>query len=353
MVIPVKEISIAGRKVGPGHPCFIIAEAGVNHNGKFELAKQMVDVALESGADAIKFQTGKAERVVSVSAPKADYQLQTTDVAESQLDMIKALELSYPMYAELQEYCNEVGLMFMSTAFDTESADFLAGLDMPVFKIPSGEVNNLPFLKHIGSKGKPVILSTGMSYLDEVGVGIRVLREAGCEELVVLHCATNYPVVAADANIRAMQTMATAFGVPVGYSDHTMGIEVSLTATALGACAIEKHFSLDPTMAGPDHLASLDPSQLKAMVKGIRIVEEALGHGLKEPADSEANTRLVVRRSLAAMVDLNEGQVLTEDVLTQLRPGTGIPPTLTEQVVGRTMNRSLRSGELLDWSHLA
>ena len=350
--MPQPEIDIAGRKVGPGHPCFIIAEAGVNHNGDTALAKQLIEVAVEAGADAVKFQTGKAERVVSSSAPKADYQLRNTDPGESQLEMIRQLQLSHQAHVELQAHCKESGVIFMSTPFDTGSADFLAELDVPVFKIPSGEVNNLPFLDHVARKGKPVIFSTGMSYLDEVGEAVRVIQAAGCHNLILLHCVTNYPANAADANLRAMQTMADGFGLPVGYSDHTLGIQVPLAARALGACAIEKHFTLDRNLPGPDHRASLEPSELKDMIQGIRIVEQALGHGRKEPTDSEANSRQVVRRSLAVMVDVSPGQVLSEHMITQLRPGTGIAPASMHQLVGRTLRRSLRSGELIKWSDL-
>lgn len=346
------EFKIGGRMVGPGHPCFIIAEAGVNHNGDMDMARRLVDVAAQAGADAVKFQTFKSEKLVSLSTPKAGYQLQTTDATETQGEMLRKLELPPEDHMGLQAHCKEAGLLFISTPFDEDSADFLAELDVPAFKIPSGEVNNLPFLEHVARKGKPVILSTGMSYLSEVDEAIRTIRNAGCDELVVLHCVSNYPADPADVNLGAMNSMATALGVPVGYSDHTLGIQVPLAARALGACVIEKHFTLDRGLPGPDHPASLEPQELIDMVRGIRIVESALGHGRKEPADSEANSRQVVRRSLAAKVDIGPGEVLSPNLLTQLRPGTGIPPNFMDQVIGRTLRRALRSGELLDWSDL-
>lgn len=345
-------LNIAGRQVGPGHSCFIIAEAGVNHNGDVELAKRLVDVAAEAGADAVKFQTFKAERVISATAPKAEYQLQTTDPSESQLDMARRLELSPEAHRELQAYCQERGILFMSTPFDKESADLLDELGVPVFKIGSGEITNWPFLEYVARKGKPIILSTGMSYLSEVDEAVRVIRDAGCDQLVLLHCVSNYPADPADANLRAMQTMATAFHVPVGYSDHTPGIEVALAAVALGACVIEKHFTLDKNLPGPDHRASLEPHELQALVAGIRTVELALGNGAKRPARSEVDNRLVVRRSLAAASDIPEGTVLRSDMLQALRPASGISPALVEHVVGRRVRRSLKSGQLIAWSDL-
>jgi N-acetylneuraminate synthase/N,N'-diacetyllegionaminate synthase len=348
----MNEVEIAGRKVGPGHPCFVIAEAGVNHNGYLELAKKLVDVAVQAGADAIKFQTFKAERVVSAAAPKAEYQLQSTERSESQLEMLRRLELSAEGHHMLQAYCQERGLLFMSTPFDEESADLLEELAVPVFKIGSGEVTSLPFLEYIGRKGKPIILSTGMSNLSEVDEAVRVIRRAGCRQLVLLHCVSNYPADPSDANLRAMHTMAMAFQVPVGYSDHTLGIEVPLAAAALGACVIEKHFTLDRNLPGPDHRASLEPVELGAMVAGIRTVELALGHGEKQPALSEAGNRRVVRRSLAAACDIREGTVLSPEMLTQLRPATGISPALVEHVVGRRARRPLGSGELVTWGDL-
>ena len=340
-------ISIGERVIGPGKPVFIIAEAGVNHNGSLELAKQLVDKAVEAGADAVKFQTFKAEKVVSSDAPKAAYQKSTTDPAESQLEMIRRLELPYEAFGELKTYCDRCGIMFMSTPFDDDSVDFLDSIGVPVFKIPSGEVVNHPFLEYVARKGRPLIMSTGMSYLSEVDEAVRVIDNTGNDQLVVLHCVSNYPADSADVNLRAMQTMATAFQVPVGYSDHTLGIEIPLAAVALGACVIEKHFTLDRGLPGPDHRASLEPAELKAMVQGIRKVEQALGDGRKAPALSEEDTRRVARRSLVAAHDILAGTVLTEEAIAIMRPGTGLPPALRQYVAGRRARIDISAGSLL------
>jgi N,N'-diacetyllegionaminate synthase len=262
----MNEVEIAGSAIGFGHPCFVIAEAGVNHNGDLDTALQLVDAAAAAGADAVKFQTFKADRMISVAAPKAEYQMQTTDASESQLDMVRTLELSPQAHRDLSAYSRERGLLFMSTPFDEESVDLLEELEVPVFKIGSGEITNLPFLEYIARKQRPIILSTGMSYLGEVDEAVKELRNAGCRQLLLLHCVSNYPAAPADANLRAMETMRMAFQVPVGYSDHTPGIEVSLAAVALGACAIEKHFTVDKNLPGPDHRASLEPSELAALI---------------------------------------------------------------------------------------
>jgi len=348
----VEAVMIGRRRVGPNKPVFIIAEAGVNHNGDVELAKRLVDVAAEAGADAVKFQTFKADQVVSASAPKAEYQLQTTQATESQLDMLRRLELSREAHRELQACCQKRGVLFMSTPFDEESADLLDELGATVFKISSGEITNWLLVEYIARKGKPVILSTGMSYFSEVDEAVRVVRNAGCDKLILLHCVSNYPADPADANLRAMQTMATVFQVPVGYSDHTPGIEVALAAVALGACVIEKHFTLDKDLPGPDHRASLEPHELQAMVAGIRTVESALGDGVKQPALSEADNRSIVRRSLAAAADIPKGAIIESDMLQALRPASGISPALIEHVAGRRVRRSLASGQLIDWGDL-
>jgi len=351
--IPGQRVRIGERVLGPEQPCFIIAEAGVNHNGDVELAERLVDVAVEAEADAVKFQTFKANRVVSAAAPKAEYQLWTTDSAESQLEMVKRLELSPQAHRELQAYCQKRGVLFMSTPFDEGSVDLLDELGVPVFKIGSGEVTNWPLLKYIASKGKPVIFSTGMSYLSEVDAAVRVIRDAGCDQLVLLHCVSNYPADPMDVNLRAMHTMRTAFQVPVGYSDHTPGIEVALAAVALGACVIEKHFTLDRQLPGPDHRASLEPDELKAMVQGIRLVEQVLGSGRKVPAPSEADSIRVARRSLVAAHDISTGTVLTEEDLAIKRPGTGLPPAMQPYVVGRTARTAIPAGTLIRLEMLA
>lgn len=349
----VATIDIAGRKVGPGQPCFIVAEAGVNHNGSLEMARQLVDVAVQAGADAVKFQTFKAERLVTPDAPKADYQLLTTDAAESQYEMVRRLELSEEAHRDLMAYCREQGILFMSTPFGEESADFLADLGIAVFKIPSGEITNLPFLTHVVGKGKPVIVSTGMAYLGEVEAAVSTIEKVGNRDFVLLHCVSNYPADPADANLRAMQTLATAFGVPVGYSDHTPGIEVAIAAVALGACVIEKHFTLDRNLPGPDHRASLEPDELAALVRGIRTVEASLGHGRKEPAPSEANTAAVARRSLVAAQDIPAGTKLTEEMIAIKRPGTGLPPAMRSYLLGRSVRTAVPAGTLFTLEMLA
>ena len=349
----ITALTIGNQRIGLGAPVLVIAEAGVNHNGDMELAKQLIDRAAEAGADAVKFQTFKAERVATPDAPKAVYQLQTTAAAESQLDMLHRLELAPKAYRELQAYCQQRGVVFLSTPFDEESADLLDALEVPLFKIASGEITNWPFLEYVARKGKPLILSTGMSYLSEVDEAVRVIYKAGNDQLVLLHCVSDYPANPADANLRAMHTMATALQVPVGYSDHTPGIAVALAAVALGACVIEKHFTVDKNLPGPDHRASLEPSELRAMITGIRTVEQALGSGTKLPVSSEASNRQSVRRSLVAAKDIPIGAILRADMLTALRPAGGIAPTHLAQVVGQKTKRALGAGQLLTWSDLA
>lgn len=345
MVAPV---DIYGRKVGPGYPCFFIAEAGVNHDGQVEMAKRLVDVAADARADAVKFQTFKAEQVVSASAPKAKYQLRMTDAAESQLDMLRRLELSREAHHDLVARCEISGLLFLSTPFDEASVDLLDELGVPAFKIGSGEITNGPFLAYVARKGKPIILSTGMSYLAEVDEAVRVIRKAGCDELILLHCVSSYPADPVHANLRAMETMATKFALPVGYSDHTPGVEVALAAVALGACVIEKHFTLDRNLPGPDHRASLEPDELGALVRAIRNVEAALGDGKKQPAASEVDTAAVARKSLVASRDIPPGTALTEDLIAVKRPGTGLSPAMRPQLIGRTVRTTVRAGTLLN-----
>ena len=345
----MKTIDVYTHKIGPNQHTFIIAEAGVNHNGSLEMAHQLVGVAVQAGADAVKFQTFKAEKVISPQAPKADYQKGTTDPDESQLDMVKRLELSFDAFRELYAYCQQQGILFMSTPFDEESADFLADLGVAVFKIASGELTNLPFLAHVARKGKPMIVSTGMARLGEVETAVNAIEKVGNRDFVLLHCVSNYPAEPADINLRAMQTMATAFGVPVGYSDHTLGIEVALAAVALGACVIEKHFTLDRSLPGPDHRASLEPNELAELVRGIRTVEAALGHGRKEPAASEANTAAVARRSLVAARDIPAGVVLTEEMIASRRPGTGLPPAMAEYIIGRHTRANISAGTIIEF----
>jgi len=322
----------------------VIAEAGVNHNGDSELAVRLIDVAADAGADCVKFQTFSADRMATADAPKADYQQATTDSAESQRDMLRRLELPRDAYPALVARCAERGIEFLSTPFDEECADFLLTLGVRRFKVPSGELINLPFLAYLARLGKPLILSTGMADMDEVAAAVETVRGAGNRDITLLQCVTDYPAEPADANLRAMATMAQAFDVPTGYSDHTPGIEVALAAAALGARVIEKHFTLDRSLPGPDHAASLEPDELRAMVRGIRIVERALGDGRKAARAGEMANRDAVRKSLIAARDLSAGARIEDgDVVTQ-RPGTGLAPAMRDSVIGRRLVRDIAAG---------
>jgi N,N'-diacetyllegionaminate synthase len=320
---------------------FIIAEAGVNHNGSIELACELIDVASESGADAVKFQTFKAENLVSKNAEKAEYQKQTTDASESQFDMIKKLELDANTHKELMTYCQEKNIIFLSTPFDHDSIDLLNNLGLKIFKIPSGEITNLPYLEKIGSLDKQVILSTGMSNLEEVGDALAILIDAGTskDNITVLHANTMYPTPVSDVNLNAMLTIGEEFNVNYGYSDHTLGIEVDIAAVAMGASVIEKHFTLCKTMDGPDHRASLEPDELKAMILAIRNIEQALGDGVKAPSSSEAPNTESARKSIIAKVNINKGEIFNEDNVTTKRPATGISPMKWYDVIGKVSTK--------------
>ena len=327
---------------------FIIAEAGVNHNGKIELAKKLVDVAAAAGADAVKFQTFKAENTVCSNACKADYQLETTNQDESQLEMLKKLELTAQMHEQLIDYCGQKEIMFLSTAFDRESLCYLMELGLPVIKIPSGEITNYPLLREAGKAKKKIILSSGMSTLTEVKDAVQVLREYGSDDITVLHCNTEYPTPYCDVNLQAMLTLREELGIPVGYSDHTRGIEIPIAAAALGATVIEKHFTLDRNMEGPDHKASLEPDELRAMIRAIRNMESALGSGKKEPSESEKKNIDIVRKSIVAKCDIEAGVLFTEENLTTKRPGIGISPMRWNQVVGQRAKRKFIEDELIE-----
>lgn len=326
----------------------IIAEAGVNHNGDIEIAKKLVDVAAESGADYVKFQTASLDGIVSKSAKMSDYQIKNIGVETSQKEMLSKLLLPYDAFKELYEYCKKKNIAFLSTPFDIESIDFLNELGVPFWKIPSGEVTNYPYLRHIGQTGKPVIMSCGMSTLEEVEAAIRVLKENGTTEISILHCNTDYPTKMPDVNLRAMNWLKEKLGVKVGYSDHTLGTEVSIAAVALGAEIIEKHFTLDRNMEGPDHICSLEPAELKKMVEAIRNIEQALGEKEKKVTDSELNNLAVVRKSIVCARPIKCGEVLTEDMLTTKRPGNGINPMFWEQVIGKSANRDYEEDDVLD-----
>ncbi len=328
---------------------FIIAEAGVNHNGNFELAKKLIDAAVDANVDAVKFQTWKTELLVTKDAQMAEYQIENTKVEETQFEMLKRLELSYEDFIELKEYCIEKNIIFMSTPDEKQSANFLNGLQ-DVFKIGSGELTNTPFLRHIANFGKPVILSTGMGYLSEVEHAISTLLDAGLllQQITVLHATTDYPTSPEDVNLSAMTTIKNAFpGITIGYSDHTLGIEIPIAAVALGAKVIEKHFTLDKNMDGPDHKASLEPIELSNMVKAIRNIEQALGTGWKIPTKNEKLNRDVVRKSIIAKKIIPLGTRITEDMLEIKRPGNGIPPTRWDEVIGSIANKNYQICDLI------
>lgn len=328
----------------------IIAEAGVNHNGDLNLARQLIDSAAEAGADLIKFQTFNAERLVTQSAPKAEYQTRTTGKAQSQLEMLKQLELSPVMHEKLVAHCQQKKIEFFSTGFDIQSNEYLASLGAQRFKIPSGEITNLPYLRHVGSFRKPVILSTGMATLGEIEVALEALEAAGVQRanITVLHCNTEYPTPIQDVNLRAMLSIRQAFGVQIGYSDHTSGIEVAIAAVALGASVIEKHLTLDRHLPGPDHKASLEPDEFAAMARAIRNIEQAMGDGLKRPTPSEAKNKAVARKSLVAAKPIRAGEQFTTENLSVKRPGTGISPMRWDEVLGRVAERDFVIDELIE-----
>lgn len=336
---------------------FIIAEAGVNHNGSIDIASKLIDVAVEAGADAVKFQTFKADKVVTATAEKVKYQIENTGTDETQFEMLKKLELPLDAHKELFSYCNEKNIIFMSTPFDEESVNMIDELGISIFKIPSGEITNKPLIQHIASKRKPIILSTGMSYLEEVEKAIGWIKEVNesiskwvnkknpVHPLTLLHCVSNYPAAFKDVNLLAMKTMEKAFGLPVGYSDHTMGIEIPVAGVAMGARVIEKHFTLNRNMEGPDHKSSLEPDELKAMIEAIRNVEEAMGDGIKRPMESEVNVRNIARKSLVAARDIKSGEVFTKKNITAKRPATGLSPAIWDEVIGMTARKDFKQDE--------
>lgn len=347
------DFAIADRRIGPDGPCFVIAEAGVNHNGDAALARRLIDVAADAGADAVKFQTWKTELLVHRSAPKAQYQKNAVGGDGGQSEMVKALELSQDVFRELAGHAQRRGILFLSTAFDADSLEFLVGLGVPALKVPSGEIDNPLLLRPVARTGLPVILSTGMATLGEVSDAVDLLRRNGAGPLAVLQCTSNYPADPADANLRAIPALAAALGIPAGYSDHTPGCETALAARALGACIFEKHFTLDKALPGPDHRASATPEELAAYIAGLRTVERALGDGVKRPSAAEEDVKRVARRSLYLARDVAMGERLTGDAVLALRPEGGIRPMLVDLVVGRPAARPLEAGHRLDWSDLA
>jgi N,N'-diacetyllegionaminate synthase len=327
----------------------IIAEAGVNHNGSLKMAKKLIEVAVTAQADFVKFQTFITENCITKDAEKAEYQLGATNENETQFEMIKKLELNRVAHLVLIRHCEKQGIRFLSTAFDHDSIDLLADLGIPLFKIPSGEITNLPYLRHIGRMGKPIIMSTGMSSLEEVRDALNVLLESGAEkeQITILHCNTEYPTPMEDVNLKAMLTIRDELGVAVGYSDHTLGIEIPIAAVAMGAAVIEKHFTLDRNMPGPDHAASLEPEELKAMVTAIRNIEKAMGGGEKKPSSSETKNISVVRKSIVAKMSIKKGELFTEENLTVKRPGTGISPMEWDTVIGKVASSDYEMDDLI------
>ena len=344
---------VAGRAIGAGEPVFVVAEAGVNHNGDAALARRLVDAAAECGADAVKFQTFSVDALLTREAPKAGYQLETTGSGESQRDMLARLELGTDTLAELAERAAKRGLVFFSTPFDEASADVLEALGVALFKVPSGEITNLPLLRHVARKRRPVIVSTGMATMEEVADAVRAIREAGDPPLALLHCLSAYPAPAAEVNLRAMDALSARFGCPVGYSDHTLDVDIAVAAVARGASIIEKHLTLDTSLPGPDHRASLTPPEFRAMVQAIRRVESALGDGVKRAMPSEIDTRRVARKSLVAARALRTGERLAAADLTSKRPGTGISPAELPLVLGLRLTRDVAADEVISWEALA
>lgn len=346
-----RPVQLAGALIGEGG-CFIIAEAGVNHNGDLNLAHRLVDAAADAGADAVKFQTFEPGLVTSRRAERARYQARNTGSDDSQLALLEGLVLPRAAYRELQAHADERGIVFLSTPFDVPSADFLQELGVTAFKIPSGELTNHPFLADLAGRGLPLLVSTGMSDLAEVEAAVAVIRRAGDPPLALFHCVSNYPADPDDCNLRAMATMRERLGVPVGWSDHTAGLPVSVAAVALGAELLEKHLTLHRTLPGPDHLASLEPDEMAELVAQVRLVRRARGDGVKRPTPAEEPIAALVRRSLHARRPLAAGAVLGPDDLIALRPAGGITPGLLDSVLGRSLLRGVEEGEMLAWSDL-
>ncbi len=338
-------------RISGGGRVFIIAEAGVNHNGSFSLAKKMIIAAKKAGADAVKFQTFKADKLVTATAPKAYYQ-KKRDSGKTQLDMLKKLELSGDEFRQLKAYCGKIGIMFLSTPFDTESAQYLDRIGMKAFKISSGDLTNIPFLSQVAKYKKPIILSTGMATLEEVMDAVNAVHSAGNRKLTLLHCTSNYPTVPEDVNLLAMKTLKDRFNVPVGYSDHTEGVDIPVAAAAIGAVVIEKHFTLDKKMPGPDNSISLEPKELRAMIASIRRIEKALGDGRKTPRRSEMKMRSIARKSVVARVSISKGTRITGDMLSIKRPGTGVAPKYLNRIIGKKAKRDISPDSVIDRSQI-
>ncbi len=348
----IKPVKIGDRYIGPGNPCFIIAEAGVNHNGCVKTAISLVDAAFDAGADAVKFQSFITDEIVSIRAPKAGYQVETTGAQKSQYDMLKALELNFEQHAKLKAYCDKLGLMYMCTPYDQKSAAMLNNLNVKAFKIASTDITNIPFLQYISIFNTPVLLSTGMSTLGEVELAYNTLKEHKLQNIIILHCTSEYPAPVDQSNLKAIITMQQAFQCPAGFSDHSKGLGVSPWAVAVGAAVIEKHFTLDREMQGPDHKASLEPDELSGLVSTIRDVEAALGDGIKRPMPSEISNKTYMQKSVVAKHNIPAGDVIKESDITCKRPGFGLSPSWFATIVGKKAAVDLTSGEILNLSSI-
>lgn len=347
----MKEFFIGGKKIGDKNPCFIIAEAGINHNGDIKLAKKLIDVAKESGADAVKFQTVKAENIVTETLEVVEYQKKNIGKKETQLEMIKKFELDYNTFIDLKKYCDKKQIIFLSTPHSEDAIDFLEPL-VPAYKVASGDLTNLPFLEKIAKKRKLIILSTGMANLKEVKEAVKTIKRCGNNKIILLHCTTNYPCLLNEVNLKAMVTLKKEFDLPVGYSDHTEGIIVPIIAVSLGAWILEKHFTLDKNLPGPDHRASLEPEELKEMVKVIRKTEIVLGSLVKKPTKSEHKIKRIIRKSIIAKINIARNSVIEKDMVEIKRPDEGIPPKYFKKIIGRVSSKNIKKDQPLKWSML-
>ncbi len=343
-------VRLGSRLVGEKQPVFIVAEAGVNHNGSVRLAKKLIDMAKNAGADAVKFQMFSAEKLVTKTAAKAAYQKKVS--GKTQYEMLKKLELSKSEFRALKKHADKVGITFLVSPFDEEAVDFLDGLGVPAFKVASGELTNLPFLEYVARKNKPIILSTGMSTLQEIKEAVATIKKTANKKIILLHCVSNYPAKLEDSNLKAIHTMKKSFNLPVGYSDHTIGISASIAAAALGACLIEKHFTLDKNLPGPDHRASAEPDELKELVRRVREVEAVLGSAEKKPAKSEIEIKLIARKSIVAKTNIKKGTIITKAMLTCKRPGDGLAPKFLDKVVGRVAKTDIKKDEKITWKKI-
>lgn len=345
-------IQINQREIDYNQPCFIIAEAGVNHNGNIEIAKEMIDAAILTGADAIKFQTFKADLMVTPEAEKAEYQKKGKSGGESQYAMIKNLELPQNAFKILSDYAKARGIIFFSSPFDKDSVDLLEQIGVPVYKIPSGELTNLPLITYIAKKGRPIILSTGMATFEEIDEAIETIHAEGVTDIILLYCVTSYPVKMESLDLTVISSLRERYQLPVGFSDHTTGFIAAIAARTIGACVLEKHFTLDRRMSGPDHRASINPKGLKALITAIRDVESALGKGMKLISDEECDIKILTRKSLVASADIPSGEILTEKMIGIKRPGSGLAPKYLHKIVGRKSNRRIKKNELFNWDML-